>query len=171
MNFKQQLAVRLTDSPLWRRWQRLPPRDRLALGLLAAFLVALLFYLWLWLPAQRHAAAAREHYQAQRELYAYLEQNSELAQQMGRSGEQVMLAPEELQGLVTQSAQQSNLRIESFDSGADGGLQVSLPGASFALLLRWLAELQALGVNVGEVSLERAGEGQVDARVGLRAGG
>lgn len=170
MNLKQQLAVRLSDSPLWRRWQRLPPRDRLALGLLGAFLVALLFYLWLWLPAQRHAAAAREHYQAQRELYAYLEQNSELARQMGRS-DGVVLAPEELQGLVTQSAQQSNLRIESFDSSADGGLQVSLPGASFALLLRWLAELQALGVSVGEVSLERAGEGQVDARVGLRAGG
>lgn len=169
MNFKQQLAVRLTDSPAWRRWQRLPPRDRLALGLLAAFLVALLFYLWLWLPAQRHAADAREHYQAQRELYAYLQQNSELARQMGRS-DRVALAPEELQGLVTQSAQQSNLRIESFDSGADGGLQVSLPGASYTLLLRWLAELQALGVNVGEVSLERAGEGQVDARVGLRAG-
>lgn len=170
MNFKQQLAVRLTDSPAWRRWQRLPPRDRLALGLLAAFLVALLFYLWLWLPAQRHAADAREHYQAQRELYAYLQQNSELARQMGRS-DRVALAPEELQGLVTQGAQQSNLRIESFDSGADGGLQVSLPGASYTLLLRWLAELQALGVNVGEVSLERAGEGQVDARVGLRAGG
>ncbi|EKM97216.1 general secretion pathway protein M [Stutzerimonas degradans] len=161
--------MRLTDSPAWRRWQRLPPRDRLALGLLAAFLVALLFYLWLWLPAQRHAADAREHYQAQRELYAYLQQNSELARQMGRS-DRVALAPEELQGLVTQSAQQSNLRIESFDSGADGGLQVSLPGASYTLLLRWLAELQALGVNVGEVSLERAGEGQVDARVGLRAG-
>ena len=170
MNFKQQLAVRLTDLPLWRRWQRLPPRDRLALGLLAAFLVALLFYLWLWLPAQRHAAAAREHYQAQRELYAYLQQNSELARQMGRSA-RVALAPEELQGLVTQSAQQSNLRIERFASGAAGGLQVSLPGASYTLLLRWLAELQALGVNVGEGSLERAGEGQVDARVGLRAGG
>jgi len=130
-----------------------------ALGLLAAFLVALLFYLWLWLPAQRHAAAAREHYQAQRELYAYLQQNSELARQMGRS-DRVALAPEELQGLVTQSAQQSNLRIESFDSGSDGGLQVSLPGASYTLLLRWLAELQALGVSVGEVSLERAGEGR-----------
>lgn len=171
MNLKQQLAVRLTDSPLWRRWQRLATRERLALGLLATFLVVVLFYLWLWLPAQRHAAAAREHYQTQRELYAYLEQNSELARQMGRGGEEVMLAPEELQGLVTQSAQQSNLRIESFDSGSNGGLQVSLPGASYTLLLRWLAELQALGVSLSEVSLERAGEGLVDARVGLRAGG
>lgn len=171
MNLKQQLAVRLTDSPLWRRWQRLAPRERLALGLLAAFLVAVLFYLWLWLPAQRHAAAAREQYQTQRELHAYLEQNSELARQVGSGGEAVTLAPEELQGLVTQSAQQSNLRIESFDSGSDGSLQVSLPGASATLLLRWLAELQALGVRLGEISLERVGDGVVDARVGLRAGG
>ena len=70
MNLKQQLAVRLADSPLWQRWQRLAPRERTSLSLLGAFLLAVLFYLWLWLPAQRQAAAARDYYQAQRELHA-----------------------------------------------------------------------------------------------------
>ena len=79
MNLKQQLAVRLADSPLWQRWQRLAPRERTSLSLLGAFLLAVLFYLWLWLPAQRQAADAREYYQAQRELHAYMEQNTELA--------------------------------------------------------------------------------------------
>lgn len=66
MNLKQQLAVRLADSPLWQRWQRLAPRERTSLSLLGAFLLAVLFYLWLWLPAQRQAAEARDYYQAQR---------------------------------------------------------------------------------------------------------
>jgi len=149
MNLKQQLAVRLADSPLWQRWQRLAPRERTSLSLLGAFLLAVLFYLWLWLPAQRQAAEAREYYQAQRELHAYMEQ---------------------LQGVITESAQQGNLRIESFDNSSDGGLQVSLPGASYALLLRWFDTLQGQGVSVVEVSLERAGDGLVNARVTFRAG-
>jgi len=33
MNLKQQLAVRLADSPLWQRWQRLAPRERTSLSL------------------------------------------------------------------------------------------------------------------------------------------
>ncbi|WP_278401667.1 type II secretion system protein M [Stutzerimonas kunmingensis] len=169
MNLKQQLAVRLADSPLWQRWQRLAPRERTSLSLLGAFLLAVLFYLWLWLPAQRQAADARAYYQAQRELHAYMEQNTELARQMERSN-QVELAPEQLQGVITESAQQGNLRIESFDNGTDGSVQVSLPGASYALLLRWFDTLQGQGVSIADVSLERAGEGLVNARVSFRAG-
>jgi general secretion pathway protein M len=169
MNLRQQLGVRLADSPLWQRWQRLAPRERLALGLLGAFVVCVLFWLWLWLPAERAAQQAREAYLEQRELHAYLEQNTDLARQLG-GGESPSLAPDQLQGLITQSAQQSNLLIESFENGADGSLQVSLPGASAALLLRWFDELHALGVRLAEVSLERVGDGQVNARVRFAAG-
>ncbi|MBK3869187.1 type II secretion system protein M [Pseudomonas stutzeri] len=169
MNLKQQLAVRLADSPLWQRWQRLAPRERSSLSLLGAFLLAVLFYLWLWLPAQRQAAEASAYYQQQRELHAYMAQNTELARQLQRSN-QVELAPEQLQGVITESAQQGHLLIESFDNGSDGSLQVSLPGASYALLLRWFGTLQGLGVSVADVSLERAGEGLVNARVSFRAG-
>ena len=99
-----------------------------------------------------------------------MEQNTDLARQMERSN-QVELAPEQLQGVITESAQQGNLRIESFDNGSDGSLQVSLPAASYALLLRWFDTLQGQGVSVADVSLERAGEGLVNARVSFRAGG
>src|SRR5690606_34258937 len=83
----------------------------------------------------------------------------------------VTLAPEQLQGLVTQSAQQQGLMIESFDNCNDGNLQVSLPAASYAVLLRWFDELQAAGAGLAEVSLSRVGEGLVDARVTFRANG
>lgn len=170
MNLTQQFSVRLTESPWWQRWQRLEPRERRSLTLLAAFLLVTLCYLLLWQPAQQRVGEARAWFQQERELYAYLQQNTELARQMSRSNV-VTLAPEQLQGLVTQSAQQHGLLIESFDMGGEGNLQVSLPGASYAVLLRWFDELQAAGASAAEVSLSRIGEGLVDARVTFRANG
>jgi general secretion pathway protein M len=170
MNLAQQWRVRMAESPLWLRWQRLQPRERLSLTLLAAFLAVVLLYLLVWQPAQRHAREARAAYQEARELHRYLEQNTELARQLSRS-QPVTLAPEQLQGLVTQSAQESGLTIESFDNGSDGSLQVTLPGASYATLLRWFETLQAAGASLGEVSISQVGDGLVDARVTVRAGG
>ncbi|HAQ26735.1 MAG TPA: type II secretion system protein M [Pseudomonas sp.] len=170
MKLAQQLTVRLTESPWWQRWQRLEPRERLSLSLLAAFLLVTLCYLLLWQPAQQRVGEARAWLQQERELYGYLQQNTELARQMSRSNV-VTLAPEQLQGLVTQSAQQQGLVIESFDNSSDGNLQVSLPAASYAVLLRWFDELQAAGAGLAEVSLSRVGEGLVDARVTFRANG
>ena len=169
MNLRQQMQVRLTESPLWLRWQRLQPRERLSLTLLGAFLLVVLFYLLLWQPAQQRVRQARADFQQERQLYGYLEQNTELARQMSRS-QAVSLAPEQLQGLVTQSAQQRGLVIESFDIGNDGSLLVALPGASYAALLRWFEELQTAGASLAEVSISRVGEGVVDARVSFRAG-
>lgn len=170
MNLKQQMQVRLAESPMWLRWQRLQPRERLSLTLLGSFLLVVLFYLLLWQPAQQRVSDARAYFQQERDLHAYLEQNTELARQMSRSNP-VSLAPEQLQGLVTQSAQQSGLVIESFDIGSDGSLQVTLPGASYASLLRWFDELQAAGAGLVEVSISQVGDGVVDARASFRANG
>jgi len=168
MNFQQQLTARAADSPLWLRWQRLAPRERLSLGLLAVFLLIALLYMTLWLPATRELKQARAYYQQQRELNAYLVENSPQARQLAGKP-LVNLAPEQLQGLVTQSAQQHGLVVERFDSDAEG-LLVSLAEAPFASLLRWMSDLQSQGVGLAEVSLDRAGDGKVDARLTLKAG-
>lgn len=170
MNLRQQMRVRLAESSLWLRWQRLQPRERLSLTLLGAFLLVVLLYVLLWQPAQQRARDAQAYFQQERELHAYLEQNTELARQMSRSNP-VSLASEQLQGLVTQTAQQNGLTIESFDFGNDGSLQVTLPGAPYGTLLRWFDELQAAGATLAEVSISQAGEGVVDARVSFRAEG
>jgi general secretion pathway protein M len=170
MNLRQQMHVRLAESPLWLRWQRLQPRERLSLTLLGSFLLVVLLYVLLWQPAQQRARDAQAYFQQERELHAYMEQNTELARQMSRSNP-VSLASEQLQGLVTQTAQQSGLTIESFDFGNDGSLQVTLPGAGYGTLLRWFDELQAAGATLAEVSITQVGEGLVDARVSFRAEG
>lgn len=168
MKMGQRLRAQLMQSPLWLRWQALQPREQRSLILLTAFVVATLFYLLLWQPAQQRVSEAKAYFQQERELHAYLEQNTELARQMSGSSP-VILAPEELQGLVTATAQQHGLAIESLDSSGDGSLQVTLPNVSHATLLRWFDELQAAGAALAEVSLGRAGEGRVNARARLRA--
>ncbi len=169
MKVAQRIRAQLMQSPLWARWQALQLREQRSLALLAAFVLVTFLYLMLWQPAQQRVSEAKAYFQQERELYAYLEQNTELARQMSGSSP-VILAPEELQGLVTATAQQHGLAIESLDSSGDGNLQVTLPNVSHAELLRWFDELQAAGATLAEVSLGRAGEGRVNARASLRAG-
>ena len=169
MNLKQQFVLRASASPLWHRWQQLVPRERLALSLLGGFVLLALLYLMLWQPASRELKSARVYYQEQRVLNAYLLQNADqVRQQSGKPA--VDLAPEQLQGLVTQKTQQHGLVVERFDSDGEG-LLVSLAKAPFESLLRCLSELQAQGVILSEVSLDRAGDGQVDAQLTLKTAG
>lgn len=165
---RQQFMARAGASPLWQRWRQLQPRERVAVSALGLFLLLALFYLLFWQPAAQGAKDARAHYLQQRDLYLYLQANAEQARQLpGKT--QASLPPEQLQGLVTSTAQERGLLIERFDSGSEG-LQISLPQASFALLLRWIGELQAQGVQLVEVSLTRGAPGKVDARLTLKAG-
>ena len=147
VQLRQQFSERATSSPLWQRWQQMAPRERMALGLLGAFLIGVVLYLSIWQPAARELKDARNYYQQQRELNA-----------------------EQLQGLVTRTAQQHGLVVERFDSDSEG-LLVSLAEAPFAAMLRWFGELQAQGVRLAEVSLDRASTGKVNARLTLKAGG
>jgi len=168
VSLKTRLGARASSSPLYQRWQQLPPRDRLALNLLAGFLALVMLYVAVWLPVQRHLKDARQWYQSQRELHQYIQSNAELARQSAASPA-ASIDAEQLQGLVTASAQQAALAIERYDNDGSG-LSLSLTQVPFATLLPWLADLEQQGVELAEVSLDRAGTGKVDARLTLRAG-
>lgn len=163
------LAAQWQDSALARRWRDLPPRDRLALSLLAAFLGAVLLYLLLWQPVQQRLDGARTAFEQERALYAYLQENAPLARSVALKP-QVNLDPARLQGLVTASAAEQGLAIERLDSDGEGALQVSLQAAPFTQLLRWLDVLQEQGVRISEAGLDRAEENRVSTRLTLRTG-
>lgn len=155
-------------SPLLLRWQQLPARDRLALSLLAVFMLLMALYAAIWLPLQREVREAREWYQSQRELHQYVLANAPQARQQGGE-QQVRISAEQLQGVVTSSAQQAGISIERYDSDGSG-LSLSLSRVPFARLLPWLLELERQGVNLLEVNLDRGSEGRVDVRLSLSAG-
>nr|WP_298166339.1 type II secretion system protein M [uncultured Pseudomonas sp.] len=168
-NLKNQLIERANQSPVLQRWLHLPARDRMALGMLGAFLALMLFYLLVWQPVAGKFEQARAHHEQQRELYAYLLQNADHARLLLKSGK-TQLTPDQLQSVVTASAQQHGLALDRFDNEGQNGLQVSLTQAAFEPMLRWLSELQDKGVRLTEVNLDRADTGKVDARLTLSVG-
>ncbi len=168
--FKEQLQAARDQSPLWQRWRKLPTRDRHALLVLGIFLLAVVFYLGIWQPTQRAQIQAREAYQQQRDLYAHLEQNSETARQLAHRPRSTVAA-EQLQGLVTASAQQKGLQVESFANAGESNLTISLPNTPATTLLIWIAELQEQSIQLEQASLQRLDNGLVNASLTLRAGG
>ncbi|WP_052080971.1 type II secretion system protein M [Pseudomonas sp. ML96] len=164
-----QLRGHIANNPLAARWHGLPPRDRLALGLLGGFLLLVLLYLLLWRPVSQNLDQAHSYLQQQRALHAYLQEHApQVRAQQGKP--QVSIDPKAMQGLVTASAASQGLNIERLDNQGDGGLQVSLQPTDFARLLRWLISLEEQGVRVEEAGLERAEKGLVTTRLLLRAG-
>lgn len=168
-NWKNLLGMRFTQSAIGQGWLQLPTRDRLALLLLGVFFALALFYALIWQPITGKLEHARAQHQQARELYAYLLKNAAQASQLSKTAK-VQLAPEQLQGLVTASAQQHGLLLERYDSEGSNGLLIALTQASFEPMLRWIAELEEKGVNLTEVSLDKVGTGKVDAKLTLLAG-
>lgn len=164
-----QLQARIAHHPLTARWQGMPPRDRLALGLLGGFLALVLLYLLLWRPASQNLEQARSFLQQQRTLHAYLQEHAPQVRTL-QERPQVNIDATALQGLVTGSAASQGLNVERLDNQGDGGLQVSLQPTEFSRLLRWLVSLEEQGVRVDEAGLERAEKGLVTTRLLLRAG-
>lgn len=169
-DFNQTLQQQWQHSPLAQRLQTLPPRDRLALLLLGAFLLLVLLYLLLWQPAQRQVREARSAFEEQRTLYVYLQNHA--PELRGRDLQvRASLDPARLQGLVTASAAEQGLVIERLDAESQGAVQVGLQPVPFEQLLRWIETLEAQGVSVEEAAFDRAEDNRVVARLGLRAAG
>lgn len=83
MEIGTRLRAGLEQSPLWHRWQHLPPRDRLALALLGGFLALVLFYLAVWSPVAARVERARAYQQQQLALFTYIQSNADRARRQG----------------------------------------------------------------------------------------
>jgi general secretion pathway protein M len=157
----------MENSQLLLRWRALAPREQVALGALLLFLLLVLLYLGLWQPAQKHVQQARQAFETQRELNAYMQANAERARTLA-SVPQVSLDPARLQGLITSTSAEQGLMVERVDSDGAGVVQVNLRPAPFAQLLRWFTLLQEQGVEIAEAGLNRGDDNLVTARLSLR---
>lgn len=169
MSSLQVARQRFEASSVGQRWLGMPPREQLALALLGAFLALVVLYLLLWLPAQQQAAEAREYYQQQRELNAYLHARAPAARGLDTAEPQNRIEAARLQGFVASSAVEQGLTIERLDSEGEGVVLVSLQPAAFGQLLQWFRVLEAQSVRIDEAGMDRAEQGRVAARVTLRA--
>ena len=167
---KDELAGHMIRSGIWQRWQQLPSRDRLALKVLGGFFALLLFYAFIWLPIDRKLDSAGARYRQERDLLSHLQEQAPMLRSSIK-GDRPRLSSEQLQGVVTSTAQKHGLVLERLDSEGGGRLLISLAQAPFEKLLHWLTELEEKGVALTEASLEKTGTGVVDARLTLTVEG
>lgn len=166
---KRELGAYLIRSGAWQRWQQLPPRDRLALTVLGVFFALLVVYAFIWLPLDRKLESATARYRQESELLAYLQAQAPMLRTLAKR-ERSSLGPEQLQGLITSSAQKRGLVLERLDSEGSGRLLVSLAQVPFERLIVWLRDIEKKGVTLLEIGLERNGAGRVDARLTVGVG-
>lgn len=163
------MTINWQASPLGQRWLALPSRDRVALLLLAGFVLMVVLYVLAWLPVQRHAQQASEDFQRQRSLNALIMHNAPAV--TGRPVAQQALQAEQLQGLLTASAQAQGIRLQRLDVQQPGWIELQVERLAVTTLFAWLAELEARGVVIEEVGLTRVEPGIADVRLALSAGG
>lgn len=168
-HLRAQFAAELERSALWARWQVMPRRDRQLLKVLAVAVGLLLFYAFIWLPLDRKLESARDRFEQERELHAYLREQAPNISGGARS-ERTILSSEQLQGVVTSTAQQHALVLERLDSDGSERLLISLSKAPFEKIVQWIQELEKKGAVLHEVSLERRDIGKVDVRLAVGVG-
>ncbi|SDZ65484.1 type II secretion system protein GspM [Pseudomonas sp. NFIX28] len=143
------------------RWQQLPPRDRLALQLLALFLAVTLFWTLLWAPQRQALQQAEQQFQEALQLQADL-----LKLPSSNPARSPQANSRTLASLITASTAAANLIIERMDSEESGRLNLTL-GGSLQDLLTWLDEVENQGVNLVSLQLEVDPQAMVQVRLTL----
>jgi general secretion pathway protein M len=147
-------------------WMQLAKREQRLVAFGAAVLAGGLIYALIWHPLARGIAGNEARVAQQRADLAWMQQAAlqmrGLRSQPGGTSSPVT-AGQPL-GAVLQAA----LRAQGLDSavderapGEDGSIRLTFKRVPFDALLRCLAGLQAAGVKVQSLDLERAGAGQV----------
>jgi len=157
-------------------WQAREARERRVLQLGLALILASLAWLLLWQPLEQARQAALARVATQRDTLTWMRGAATQVQVLRSAGTATATAAPaaSLLGAVEQTAKGSAVAaaLRQLDPEGDDGLRVSLEAVSFDNLITWLGRLQAQGVSVANLTLNRLEGGQlVQARLLLRRGG
>ena len=143
----------------------LPNRDRLALIVLALFLLGVMIYALLLAPAYQYHAQARNAFEQQRELHQWLQaQKSAVENLPGVANGGAPQAGASSLTLVNSSAVQFKLTIKRVQPESNGDLRVWMEEVDFDGALKWLHHLQSSGMTIGELNLDKSSPGKVNLR-------
>ncbi len=164
----QSLTARIQDSGAGRWYLDQSERDQRLLLLLGFFLVAVLFWLFVWLPIQdRLTVAEARHARALADQQWILE-HRETLQQLART--QSGAGPRSGQALlstVAGSARRHGVTLNRFQPEGTDALAVSLEDVPFGELVVWLERLQREdGIQIRSATLDaQSAPGRVRARI------
>ncbi|MGE8097392.1 type II secretion system protein GspM [Pseudomonas fluorescens] len=129
-------------------WNRLAPRDRQALSVLAVALVAVLAFVGLWQPSQQRLAVAERLYQQR------LVQAGEVARAQAPSARAAGAAP--LSTQLSERAIADGLDLQQLEVQGDL-LRLTLRGDARALLA-WLHRTELEGATLQSLTLDKQGQ-------------
>ncbi len=156
---------------LQQRFAALPVNDRRALLVMTAAIVltAVYFSLTLSYGYQQRAIA---QYKVVREDARWIKLNlKQIEAAIGKVEKTPVAVPADgdasLLSIANASAKSFNLNFKRFQPEADTGLRLWLEAAEFDQILRWLATLEARGVVLDQLDIDRLEKqnGMVDARI------
>jgi len=159
-------------EPLKKRWQALGARERLALTILAVFLVPVLLYLLVWSPVESGLAKSTARLSTVQGQLAQVREQAALVTALRAAPRSE--APPDAASAVQEAAAGNGLReqVKRVDADSPGSVRVQLEAAPFSALMALLVELQQKGLRTESATIERnAKAGTVNARLLLQAGG
>lgn len=137
------------------RWHGLQAREQHALRFSAVVVGLLLFYLLIIAPVHSSRDSAEQRLRSTQEAFAVAQrQASDLKAASSDPGASVSGS---LLTQVESSAQRQGLRsaLKRLQPSGDDQIQVSLEGASYERLIRWLSDLNQQGVRAQRVDIQQ----------------
>lgn len=165
--------MRLVPDALATRYRGLAPRERRLVAIGGGVLALLVVYLAGIQPALSAHAHLMYQLRQRRALLGYIDSAAPRLQGTGSPGNGGLAAGQSVFAAVSAAAQSSAVAaaVRRLEQTGDGGVRVSLSGARFDALVRWLGELaHGSGIVVTTGSIERAADpGTVNATLTLNS--
>jgi len=159
-----------------REWlEGLESRERLLVMAGAGLLVVFLVIVLVWLPIRAGYHDLKASVAEQRETAAWMQRSAQQLAALKRSGGAASagLGGRSLLAVTDSTARAGGLggELKRVEPEGQDSVRVWLDGASFDVLVKWLATLSTThGIQVDNATLERAETaGRVDARLSLQA--
>jgi type II secretory pathway component PulM len=154
------------------RWKALGARERMALTVLAVFLVPVIFYLLVWTPVESGLARSQARLTAAQAQLAQVREQAALVASLRAAPRSE--APADAASAVQEAAARNGLRgqLKRVDADSANSVRVQIEAAPFAALMSLLVELQQAGLRAEKATIERnARPGTVNGSLLLQAQG
>ena len=162
------LNTRLAPARLW--FNQREPREQQALRVLGAALALTLLWLVLWQPLRDSHQDARDQYQQQARLLAWIEDNAAAVRMASQQGGRAPSAGADWVSQLSRSAASAGVDLRGFNPEGDHAVRIQIESQPFAEVLVWLQQLeQEQGVTVSNAEFSATSSpGLINLRATLK---
>jgi len=151
---KLQAQLEPRTAKLTSAYQRLNPKERMAVVFCVLLILSCILYLGVWAPLYKRANSAEQSYKYEVELSQWMKSKAPL---VGGSslGNNVKPLDRSLLSLVNETAGTHKLTLKNAESKGDDSIRIRLDDDLSDDVLKWIYQLyETYGVQVTSISME-----------------